>query len=95
MGPLFFIIYINDLPRHISHFTNAVLFADDTSTLVTEKNYKYLNQKVRRNLDCTSRWFKANQLVVNLMKTNIIKFSPSHFLQSQLITEHNNTSQSF
>jgi len=25
------------------------------------------------------------------MKTNIIKFSPSHFLQSQLITEHNNT----
>ena len=25
------------------------------------------------------------------MKTNIIKFSPSHFLHSQLITEHNNT----
>jgi len=25
------------------------------------------------------------------MKTNIIKFSPSHFLQSQLITEHNNS----
>jgi hypothetical protein len=25
------------------------------------------------------------------MQTNIIKFSPSHFLQSQLITEHNNT----
>jgi len=28
------------------------------------------------------------------MKRNIIKFSPSHFLQSQLITEHNNTTKS-
>jgi len=26
-----------------------------------------------------------------LMKTNIIKFSPSHFLRSQFITEHNNS----
>jgi hypothetical protein len=91
LGPLLFVIYINDLPRHISCFTNVVLFADDTSILITEKNYKYLNQKVRLTLDCTSRWFKANQLVINLMKTNIIKFSPSHFLQSQLITEHKNT----
>jgi hypothetical protein len=33
----------------------------------------------------------VNQLVLNLMKTNIIKFFPSHFAQSQLITEHNNT----
>jgi hypothetical protein len=42
-------------------------------------------------LDHTSRWFKANQLVLILMKTNIIKFSPLHFLHLQLITEHNNT----
>ena len=34
---------------------------------------------------------KANQLILNLMKTDTIKFPPSHFLQSQLITEHNNT----
>jgi hypothetical protein len=45
-------------------------------------------------LDCSNRWFKANQLVLNLMKTNIIKFSPSHFPQPQLITEHNNTTVS-
>ena len=91
MGPLLFITNIHDLPRHINCFTNVVLSADDTSILITEKNYEYLNQKIRLTLDCTRRWFKANQLVVNLTKTNIIKFSPSHFLQSQLVTEHNNT----
>jgi len=42
-------------------------------------------------LDHTNRWFKANQLVHILMKTNIIKLSFLHFLYSQLITEHNNT----
>jgi hypothetical protein len=94
LGPLLFIIYINDLPRHINRFTNVVLFADDTSILITEKNYGNLNQKIRFTLDCTSTCFKANQLVLNLMKTNIIKFSPSHFLQLQLITELNNTTRS-
>jgi hypothetical protein len=88
---LFFIIYINDLPRHITCFTNVVLFAHDTSILITEKNYENLNQMIRLVLDCTSRWFKANQLVFNLTKTNITKFSPSHFILSQLISEHNST----
>ena len=54
-------------------------------------NYEDLNQTIKIALDCSNRWFKANQLVLNLTKTNIIKFSPSHFFQPQLIIEHNNT----
>ena len=42
LRPLLFIIYINDLPRDINHFINVVLFADDTSILITEKNYENL-----------------------------------------------------
>ena len=92
LGPLLFITYINDMPRHINRFTNVVLFADGTSIFNYRKNYENLNQKIRLTLDCSSRWFKANQLVLNFMKTNIIKFSPSHFLQSQMINEHINNS---
>jgi hypothetical protein len=62
LGPLLFITYINDLPRYINQFTNVVLFADDTSILITEKNYENLNQKMMFTLDCSNRWFKANQL---------------------------------
>ena len=87
LGPLLFIVYINDLPRHINNSINVVLFAD-TSISTTEKNYENLDQKIKLTLDCTTRCFRANQLVLNLMKTNILKFSPSHFLHSQLITEH-------
>jgi prepilin-type processing-associated H-X9-DG protein len=90
LGPLLFTSYINDCPRHINQFTNA-LFADGKSILIAEKNYENLNQKIMFTLDCSNRWFKANQLVLNLMQTNIIKFSPSHIPQPQLITEHNNT----
>jgi len=79
------------LRRHINPFTNVVLFADDTINLITEKKYENLNQKIRLTLDCTSRWFKSNQLLRNVMKTNVIKFSPPHFPQLQLITEHNDT----
>jgi len=40
LGPLLFIVYMNDLPRHINHFTNVVPFADNTSILITEKTMK-------------------------------------------------------
>jgi hypothetical protein len=54
-GPLLFIVYTNDFPRHISRFTNVVLFTDDTSILITETNYENLNQKIGLTLGCNSR----------------------------------------
>jgi len=54
LGPLPFIICINYLPKHINHFTNVVLFADEASTLITKK-YGNLNQKIRLTLDCISQ----------------------------------------
>jgi len=38
LGPLLFIINISDLPRHVNHFTSVVLFLDDTSIIITDKN---------------------------------------------------------
>jgi len=38
LGPLFFLIYINDLPTIVNNDSNMVLFADDTSIIITDTN---------------------------------------------------------
>ena len=46
-GPLLFLIYINDLSLTISKFANSILFADDTSIIISNTNleeYNNINQ---------------------------------------------------
>ena len=77
LGPLLFILYINDLPMSVTQDSKAILFADDTSVLVTEKDYTRFKQKMNLALTSLDRWFIANQLVLNIIKTNVIKFTPN------------------
>jgi hypothetical protein len=87
LGPLHFIMYINDLPMSVTHDSKAVLFADDTSVFVTDKDYTSFKQKMNLALPSLDQRFTANQLVLNITKTNLIKFtlkttvcSPGYFL---------------
>ena len=43
LGPLFFILYINDLPK-ASKLTECLLFADDTSIFLSHSNHNYLKR---------------------------------------------------
>jgi hypothetical protein len=83
LGPLLFIIYINDLPIWINTCSKPVLFADDISILITANNLRNLQMRSLSVLTHTSKWFAANGLSLNINKTNIIKFSVSH-LQADL-----------
>jgi hypothetical protein len=85
LGPLLFIIYVNDLPSVIHQFARPVIYADDTSILVTAKNLKDLQIKVRSTLNHVSNWFSSKGLTLNMEKTDIIKFYSNHF--------HNNLQQ--
>ena len=85
LGPLLFILFINDLNLAVQ-YSSVHQFADDTNLLVVEKSLKQLNKKVNRNLKLTVEWVRANKLSLNANKTEIIIFKP----RNKMITKHFN-----
>jgi len=73
LGPLLLLIYINNLPKRINSLLELILFANDTSTLITTRNFEDFFSVSNLVLSCMIEWFKANKLVLTLEKTNIIK----------------------
>ena len=73
LGPLLFLLYINDLPN-ISDKLNFFLFADDTNIYYESKNLKNLEKTVNEELKKLSLWLNLNRLALNIGKTNFVIF---------------------
>ena len=73
MGPLLFLLFINDLPN-ASPILQFVLFADDSNIFFTHNSYEKLFTELNSELIKISEWFKVNKLSLNLTKTNYILF---------------------
>ena len=71
LGPLLFLLYINDIDNS-SNLFNSILFADDTSMYYSDKDFSNLIQKANCELNKLSDWFKANKLSLNLKKQTIL-----------------------
>ena len=69
LGPLLFILFINDLPLCLSN-THIHMYADDTSLFAIGNDIDEVNQKLNNDLIAVSKWFKCNMLIVNELKTN-------------------------
>jgi hypothetical protein len=69
LGPLLFLIYINDLLIATDSDTKVVLFADDTSIIITNPNQERLQTALNKTLSDINSWFKANFLSLNFNKT--------------------------
>jgi len=74
LGPIFFINYINYLPKGISSLSEPIKFADDTSVIITNRHFEDLSSVSDLVLSRMVGWFELNKLVQNLEKTNIMKF---------------------
>ena len=68
LGPLLFIIYMNDL-SHVSRFSVS-LFADDTCLVLSHKDLKHLEFTCNQELKIIEDWFKANRLTANQKKAS-------------------------
>ena len=67
MGPLVFLIYVNDLPCASGFQTT--LFADDTSLHLSHKDIKTLQRNVQNELDKADTWMRSNRLSIDYNKT--------------------------
>ena len=74
LGPLLFILYINDI-ANVSNIFKINLFADDTSLFHTHDNFESLIKETNQELTRISTWLTTNKLVLNISKTNYIIFT--------------------
>ena len=73
LGPLLFLIYINDLPNSSTKLT-FYLFADDTNIYYESHCLYKLQKVVNKELKLVKKWLDANKLALNVEKTNFIIF---------------------
>ena len=73
LGPLLFLIYVNDLYVS-SKILNFTLFADDTNIFFSGENLKSMFSSINEELIHVSNWFRANKLSLNVSKTQYILF---------------------
>ena len=77
LGPLLFIIYVNDIINS-SPLLHFIMFADDTSVFFSHNNLDTLINLLNSELSKISKWFKSNKLSLNANKTNFIHFKKTN-----------------
>jgi hypothetical protein len=83
LGPLFFLLYVNDLPQCLNK-TKSRLFADDTNLTATGDSITDLEAVVNSDLENFRKWPIANKVSLNVAKTEFMligskqKISDSH-----------------
>ena len=74
LGPLLFIIYINDLPQ-ISELAKFIMYADDANIFIIGNSPDEVYNKLEILCSALIRWVDSNGLALNLRKTNYMIFS--------------------
>ena len=73
LGPLLFLLYINDIHRS-SKILSFILFADDTNIFCSNNNIHASVNTVNEELKNVSDWLKASKLSLNIKKTQLLIF---------------------
>ena len=73
LGPLLFLLYINDLPN-ISKKLKFYLFADDTNIYLESDDPTILEKIMNKELENLHKWLCINRLSLNITKTNLVIF---------------------
>ena len=71
LGPLLFLLYINDLPNCLEH-SQARMYADDTNLTFASNNIDDINYYLNQDLANVNKWLIAHRLTLNQSKTEFM-----------------------
>jgi len=91
LGPLLFLVYINNLGTLVKNNQKPVLFADDTSLIVTHFNQTDFDRDVTSAFSQLNKWFAANLLSLNLNKTQCVQFMTKNTPTRDMSISYNDT----
>lgn len=73
LGPILFLLFINDLPGYISS-DNIIMFADDTTMTIVGDSHDEVLQKLKIVIEEFKAWCERNRLILNISKTLCMEF---------------------
>ena len=76
LGPLLFVIYINDIPE-VCKLAKFILYADDANIVITANNVEDLHRQTQDLIDTLVKWVDCNMLALNIDKTKYMIFCRS------------------
>jgi hypothetical protein len=71
LGPLLFLVYINDLPNCLNNGLSS-MYADDTNISFQSSNLTDLEEMINTDLSSLNTWLNANRLSLNITKTEFM-----------------------
>ena len=88
LGPLIFLIFVNDLHLYLQH-SECVQFVDDTTLVFAHRNLRYLHFSIECELISIQDWFNANKLTLNVEKSSYLLYHNQKQLVSNFKIELN------
>ena len=81
LGPLLFVIYINDLPNCLMH-SEISMYAEDTVIYYSRSHVNAIRENLQEDLKRVEQWLTSNRLILNQRKTKGLLFGTRQLLQT-------------
>ena len=89
LGPLFFLMYVNDLPS-VTKLCKVVLYADDTALFYAADDLQQIQNSLLSDFLLVSKWMDTNMLVLNVDKTKSMIFGTHQRLRNRNLVLNSN-----
>ena len=86
LGPLLFIMFMNDMPLNVS--ASVDMYADDSTITATGKTTEAVEEKLNNDLHEVSKWCEENKMVINAEKTKMMLVTTRQKWQNLHKTDH-------